>query len=200
MLTLTFVDKSFAEEKDTQPASSASENISVDKKKLSQELKELRHSLAELKHAAKSLLGEFQRVDVRILEFGDFINDYIDDKPVPYQEQLYPYGFQNMGNTGTRTVPLAPRKEWVEHYSSTVSNLIALTESELSDLLPDLSSDVSTECSSLMTRLKATGESIKGFTETSSKDNCQKTIADLHDEISNLELFAKRVVRKMLSK
>ncbi len=183
--------------------SSGSNASPVDLKTIKRELSELRSSLHELKRDAKSLLAEFQREDTRILEFGDFINDYIDDKPTPYQEQLYPYGFQNIGNTGTTTVPLPPRKEWVAHYSDALKKLTRLTEKEFSDVIAHLgtsiSSESASECRAQMGRLVSSTETVSTLNEKSDVAQCQKIIAEILDEIAQLELCTKRLVRQRVS-
>ena len=80
----------------------------------------------------KSINEEFNRTSLKILTFDEYINQYIDGKPVAYNEQLYPYGFQNIGNTSTTAGdPLPPRREYVTHFVTEAKSLTSLMEVEI---------------------------------------------------------------------
>ncbi len=117
---------------------SASEAVKLND--LAGKLSQIHHMVARLKKAAKELEQEFNRTDLRILEYDDYINQYIDDKPVAYDEQLYPYGFQNIGNTSvTGGKPLPPRKSYVDYSSGQLEDLAKMIGQEAAELLSDFS-------------------------------------------------------------
>jgi len=121
-------------------------NVSADEttklNDLAGKLRQIHHTVARLKKAAKELQQEFNRTDLKILEYDDYINQYIDDKPVAYDEQLYPYGFQNIGNTSvTGGKPLPPRKSYVEYSAGQLEDLIKLIGQESAAVLSDFSAE-----------------------------------------------------------
>lgn len=190
-----------------EQGSSSQDASNFSRKQMLRELKELYHSLEQLQKNAKGLLTEYNRADVRILEFGDFIENYMDDKPVPFQESLYPYGFQNFGNTGTvQGPPLPPRKQWVEHYFSNIKELLALSKSELNDVFTaaagSLSKDDSTQCNKLMGDLSDAVNMLEKLTaqDKPDKDALRKTISNLIDDARLLQLTTKKSVRAIASR
>ncbi|HIA54705.1 MAG TPA: hypothetical protein EYN91_21915 [Candidatus Melainabacteria bacterium] len=119
-------------------------NVSTDEtvklNDLAGKLRQIHHTVARLKKAAKELQQEFNRTDLKILEYDDYINQYIDDKPVAYDEQLYPYGFQNIGNTSvTGGKPLPPRKSYVDYSAGQLEDLIKMIGQDTSAVLSDFS-------------------------------------------------------------
>lgn len=166
------------------------------------ELKDLYHSLGQLQKNARGLSEEYNRSDVRILEYGDFIEEYIDDKPVPFQESLYPYGFQNMGNTGTvQGPPLPPRKQWVEHYMGNLKELLSLVKNELNDVFGVAASVVdkeeSDQCNKLLSDLSDAISTLEKMTALDKPDKAtlQKTISHIIDDAHLLQLTTKKAVR-----
>ncbi len=86
--------------------------------------RQIHHAVARLKKATKELQQEFNRTDLKILEYDDYINQYIDDKHVAYDEQLYPYGFQNIGNTSvTGGKPLPTQEKLCRLFGRAVGRL-----------------------------------------------------------------------------
>ena len=82
-------------------------------------------SAYKMKKVCHSISEEFNRTSLKILTFDEYINQYIDGKPVAYNEQLYPYGFQNIGNTSTTAGdPLPPRREYVNHFVTESNSLL----------------------------------------------------------------------------
>lgn len=171
-----------------------------EKRHITAELQEFRHSIKEIRRNAQSLMSEFNRSDMRILEFGDFINQYIDDKPQPFQEQLYPYGFQNIGNTGTtQSIPLPPRKEWVKHYRDNVKELSKLANTELADVLAHADkSDLVDKSNDLMQDLIKTSAELDAVTEGSDEKARQHAIVEIIDDATELEVNVKRLVREAM--
>lgn len=172
-----------------------------DKGTITRELHELRNSLKEIRRDARSLLDEYNRSDVRILEFGDFMNQYLDDKPVPFQEQLYQYGMGNYGNTGiVQGPPLPPRKDWVNHYLDSIQKVTALAKQEMNDVVaafPEGSNGLAATCSGLITQLAAAGEKLESLRDAQGdKKLCQQLVGELIDNISQLDLSAKKMVRE----
>lgn len=177
------------------------------RKQILHELKDVHHAMGQIQKNANGLLAEYNRSDLRIFEYGDFIENYMDDKPVPFQESLYPYGFQNFGNTGTvQGPPLPPRKQWVQHYMSNMKELLALAQSELKDVFSVagdfLSKDDSAQCDRLMGDLKSAIEKVERLTalDKPDKGELKKTISNIIDDAHLLQLTAKKSVRAIASK
>lgn len=107
---------------------------------IADQLRQIHHTAARLKKTAKELLQEFNRTDLKILEYDDYINKYIDDKPVAYDEQLYPYGFQNIGNTSvTGGKPLPARKSYVDYSVGQIEDLTKMLGQEAGIVLAECS-------------------------------------------------------------
>lgn len=143
---------------------------------LAGKLRQIHHTVARLKKAANELQQEFNRTDLKILEYDDYINQYIDDKPVAYDEQLYPYGFQNIGNTSvTGGKPLPPRKSFVDYSAGQLEDLIKMIRQDTSTVLSDFSAESSdpesaepTSAEPRSSELKMSGD-IAGATATSNE-------------------------------
>lgn len=195
-------DNSQADQNSANTSSSKKESDPSAKKQVLHELKDVHHAMGQIQKNAKGLLAEYNRSDVRILEFGDFIEDYMDDKPVQFQESLYPYGFQNFGNTGTvQGPPLPPRKQWVQHYLNNMKELLTLSQSELKDVFiaaaDYLSKDDSAQCNKLMDDLSGAIDKVEKLTalDKPDKDELKKTISNIIDDAKLLQLTAKKSVR-----
>lgn len=161
------------------------------------ELQEFRRAIREIERNGQSLLNEYHRSNLRILEFGEFINQYLDNKTVPAQEQLYPYGMQNFGNTGVvEGPPLPPRQEWVKHYSNNITELTGLARNELSDVLKVLpKSDLSDRSNNLMDALAKSAAQLQSLVDGDDAAARDNAIAEINDICAELELSAKRMVR-----
>lgn len=131
-----------AADADIKQADSSKSTINRDEalqlNKLADVRRQLHHTLSRIKKAASELQNEFNRSEIRIVEYDEYINKYIDGKPVPYDEQLYPYGFQNIGNTSTTAGnPLPARKLWVDSYVNQIDSLVLITKNDIEQVLAD---------------------------------------------------------------
>ncbi len=169
---------------------------------LSQKLTDLHDTIKHLKHASKNLIGEMNRTEMKILEYDDYINQYIDDKPVQYSEQLYPYGFQNIGNTSTVDTPMQPRKKWVDYYVGQLGTLMSIAKTEVQSVLD--SPDVSSVSSDLTSRIKSNMSAIRDhlakltkLTSVDKYDNdaIQTEAAAIRDEGGDIDLCSRKLYR-----
>ncbi|MBC7997887.1 MAG: hypothetical protein IAF58_08085 [Leptolyngbya sp.] len=135
-----------AADTDLKQTDSSKSNISRDEalhlSKLADVRRQLHHTLARVKKASSELQNEFNRSDIRIVEYDEYINKYIDGKPVPFDEQLYPYGFQNIGNTSTTAgTPLPARKLWVDSYVNQIDSLVSIIKNDIEQVLADFTQE-----------------------------------------------------------
>ncbi len=135
-------------------------------------LRQIHHTVARLKKTARELQQEFNRTDLKILEYDDYINQYIDDKPVAYNEQLYPYGFQNIGNTSvTEGKPLPPRKSYVDYSVGQIEDLTKMIGQEAGVVLGECTTE---------------GAAAKAVEATASVTASLDDIAKLRDQLVTL--------------
>lgn len=169
---------------------------------LSQQLTDLHDTMKHLKHAATNLMGEMNRSEMKILEYDDYINQYVDDKPVEYNEQLYPYGFQNIGNTSTIETPMQPRKKWVDYYVGQLGSLIGIARTEVQTVLENQA--VSAASSDLTARMKTNMSALLDHfakvtklagADTYDKDAIQAESAAIRDEGGDIDLCSRKLYR-----
>lgn len=169
---------------------------------LSHKLTELHDTVKHLKHAATNLIGEMNRTEMKILEYDDYINQYIDDKPVKYSEQLYPYGFQNIGNTSTVEAPMQPRKKWVDYYVGQLGDLMNIAQTEVQSVLdsPAVGSAPVDLTSRIQTNMSAIRDHLAKLTKLTSVDKydndaIQTEAAAIRDEGGDIDLCSRKLYR-----
>lgn len=166
-------------------------------------------SANRLMKICKSINEEFNRTSLKILTFDEYINQYIDGKPVAYNEQLYPYGFQNIGNTSTTAGdPLPPRREYVTHFVTEAKGLTSLINEEIDNSVDALIAGKFENPIAAMSRsLKDANASIAGSMKTlddlTSKDSYNKdavisACSELSTKLSELDSACKLTI-KMVS-
>lgn len=171
-------------------------------KAFAQELHQTRDTIKRIRKSLTETRSEFNRKQLQILEYDDFINNYIDGVPQQYQESLYPFGMQNIGNTGvTEGKPLPPRKQWVDHYVTQLDSLLSMLSPEV-EQLKALGSRVSAvetvdDLKSAVVQLTSLQSKLKTQTAKSAYDSeeIQQTIAAMLDETSLLDLQLKKTAR-----
>ena len=170
---------------------------------LARDIKEFRSSLKQISRSGQLLLNEYNRSNLQILEFGDFINRYIDGKSVPDEDTLYPYGFQNFGNTGVvQGPPLPPRPQWVTYYCDVLQKLIPLAKDELADIIasPLLTGDAAAfaDAKAAMAKLTAAGQQLDQVRAGADKNASQHIVADIMDDVGQLDLTTKSLIRQRI--
>lgn len=168
---------------------------------LARELGEFRGSIKEIKRAANRLSDEFNRSNLQILEYDQFMNDYINDKPVPDEDSLYQFGGLGGGNTGTvQGPPLPPRPQWVQKYEGDITELSSLVKSELSDVFRILGAQTDvTGCQAQLNLLIDGAGKVSKISASDNKTVVAPLVADLLDDASQLDLSVKRIVRQRLT-
>lgn len=198
---------------DTSAAVSADAGKGFDKATLNQlatDLHQIHTTVAKIKRASLELKAEFNRTNLQIVTFDEYINKYIDGKPVPYDEQLYPYGFQNIGNTSTTAgAPLPPRKSYIAHQTDLLSSLTELMQQEIdttASLLNSSSSDPALlPMKDSLSRAKTSlQDRIKELTDLSRKDQFDRDAIGnaaviLSTELSELDTTCKLVFKMALA-
>lgn len=175
---------------------------------LSQTLTDLHDTIKHLKHAATNLIGEMNRTEMKILEYDDYINQYVDDKPVQYNEQLYPYGFQNIGNTSTVETPMQPRKKWVQYYVQQMGTLLGIAQNEVQSVLSNPAA--AGVPSDLSDRMKANVTALQGHVANVTKlasvsDNYDKAAIQteseaIRDEGGDIDMCSRKLYRSAKEK
>lgn len=171
---------------------------------LSQMLTDLHDTIKHLKHAATNLIGEMNRSEMKILEYDDYINQYVDDKPVQYNEQLYPYGFQNIGNTSTVETPMQPRKKWVDYYVEQMGKLLGIAQSEVKSVLgnsaaagvsKDLADRLNSNLSALQGHVANVQKLAGADADKYDKDAIQTEAAAIRDESGDIDMCSRKLYR-----
>lgn len=167
-------------------------------------LSDLHDTLKHLKHAATNLIGEMNRSEMKILEYDDYINQYMDDKPVKYNEQLYPYGFQNIGNTSTVETPMQPRKKWVDYYVGQLGSLLGIAQNEVKNVLANpaaagVSKDLADRMNSNLSALQGHVANVQRLAGADSdkydKDAIQAEAAAIRDEGGDIDTCSRKLYR-----
>lgn len=198
---------------DTPPSASSSAGTKIDKatlNKFATNLHQIHATVAKIKRASQELNNEFNRTSLQIVTFDEYINKYIDGKPVPYDEQLYPYGFQNIGNTSTTAgAPLPPRKSYIEHSAEQMNSLSDLLQQEIDNIsaLIDSSggdSSLSKMKDSLAKAKSALSDRIKEMTALSQKEPYDKDAIGnaatvLTTELTELDTTCKLVFKMAMA-
>ncbi|HEY9788701.1 MAG TPA: hypothetical protein V6D17_25155 [Candidatus Obscuribacterales bacterium] len=140
----------------------------------------LRQTLRRLRGLAGDLLGEFNRTQLQILEYEDYLAKYVDGTE-KYSEQLYPYGFQNIGNTDVQQgPPLPPRRKWVDHYMDQLQDIVAFVRTDTKDAISLLPQSVSDQLKDRINTLTSQAgeicesyDELRTFTKADMYDNSQ---------------------------
>lgn len=199
-------------EEEQPPASSMMDNKRSDIQKLNSlahSFHQIHVSANRLKRICKSINDEFNRTSLKILTFDEYINQYIDGKPVAYNEQLYPYGFQNIGNTSTTAGdPLPPRREYVTHFVTEAKSLTSLIKEEINSSVDALGAGNFEDSISAMTKsLKDANVSLAvsmntlgdlSIKESYDKDAVINACSELSTKLSELDSTCK-LTMKMVS-
>lgn len=169
---------------------------------LSQNLTELHDTVKHLKHAATNLIGEMSRTELKILEYDDYINQYVDDKPVAYNEQLYPYGFQNIGNTSTtQGAPMKPRKKWVDYYVKQLADHISSAQDWAKRITAQpivaTQGDLADRMTSTISALQGHLATMKQLTDTQDYDKVkiQSEAQAIRDEGGDIDMCSRKLYR-----
>lgn len=195
------------------PSASSSAGNKLDKaalNKFATNLHQIHSTVAKIKRASQELNNEFNRTSLQIITFDEYINKYIDGKQVPYDEQLYPYGFQNIGNTSTTAgAPLPPRKNYIEHSADQMNSLCELLQQEIdnaSALIDSAGSDSSlARMKDSLAKAKSTlTDRIKVMTALSLKEPYDKdaignTATVLTTELAELDTTCKLLFKMALA-
>ena len=163
-------------------------------------------SANKMKKVCQSISDEFNRTSLKILTFDEYINQYIDGKPVAYNEQLYPYGFQNIGNTSTTAgTPLPPRREYVSHFVTESNSLLTLISQKIDDAGNTMSSaGFDQSINAMKKNLVDAKESLRLTSKTLSdlsaadpydKDAISKVNSDLNSKLSELDSACKLTMK-----
>lgn len=177
---------------------------------LATSLHQVHRTLLKLRRTNEELNSEFNRTSLQIVTFDEYINKYIDGKPVPYDEQLYPYGFQNIGNTSTTTgAPMPPRKDYVTHcadQNSSLSNLLGQELDSTVSLVSTATSDSSINdmLSSLKKAKLSISSQIKSLDELCDKEpydkgSILKLISAINLECTELDTTLKLTFKMALA-